>query len=230
MPTFRRTFRRLAAVSGGALGLDLTTMPDAFAASATVPHTQPRTTRLRILTPGGTGFIGPYQVRYALDRGHTLTLFNRGQTNPQRVPTVERLKGASASDLTSLEGRDWDVVIDNSANDPAWVERSAGLLEPRVTQHMFVSTRSVYLDSSRGPMTIHAPVFTRENTPVAAGDARSYARFKALAEKEAQGYFPSRSTVVRPCLIVDPGDGNDPVQVIEAREAEVLAAWHARAQ
>jgi uncharacterized protein YbjT (DUF2867 family) len=77
----------------------------------------------RILILGGTGFIGPYQVQYALDRGHTVTLFNRGRTNPGLFPGVERLQGDRATDLKSLEGRDWDVVIDNSATDPTWVER-----------------------------------------------------------------------------------------------------------
>ena len=35
---------------------------------------------LRILILGGTGFIGPHQVRYAVERGHSVTVFNRGRT------------------------------------------------------------------------------------------------------------------------------------------------------
>lgn len=248
MPPSRRTFLRVAAVSGGALGLGLATNLDAFAANARAPHRAKQRAKLRILILGGTGFIGPYQVQYALDRGHALTLFNRGQTNPQLFPGVERLKGDRASDLSSLEGREWDVVIDNSATDPTWVERSARLLAPRVKHYMFVSTRSVYFDTSRVPMTIDAPVFTRENTTVAAGRALPYGLSKALAEKEAQKYFPGRSTVVRPGLIVGPGDltdrftywpirierggevlapgdGSDPVQVIDARD---LSEWMIR--
>src|SRR5437773_7831242 len=102
---------------------------------------------LRILFIGGTGFIGPHMVRRALDRGHTVTLFNRGRTNPQLFPTVEKLLGDRNGDLKSLEDRQWDAVIDNSATDPKWVELSASLLQKNVKRYVFISTRSVYFDT-----------------------------------------------------------------------------------
>src|SRR5262245_9925669 len=111
----RRSFLRTAAATGGAVGLGL--VPDLTLLAQQRP-------KLRILILGGTGFIGPYQVQYALDRGHTVTLFNRGRTNPQLFPTVEKLIGDRATDLKSLEGREWDVVIDNSVQtDPTWVTK-----------------------------------------------------------------------------------------------------------
>jgi 2'-hydroxyisoflavone reductase len=187
-------------------------------------------------------------VQYALDRGHTVTLFNRGKTNPGLFPKVEKLQGDRASDLKSLEGRDWDVVLDNSATNPEWVARSAKLLAPRVKRYAFVSTRSVYSDTSRVPMTIEAPVFTRENTKVEEGKPLPYGLSKALAEAEARRYFGDRALIVRPGLIVGPGDltdrftywpvrierggevmapgdGTDPVQVIDARD---LSEWMIR--
>src|SRR5262245_45940002 len=154
--TSRRSFIQSAATTVGAFGLGV--VPRLMIPVPTRPP------KLRILILGGTGFIGPYQVQYALDRGHTVTLFNRGRTNPQLFPNVGKLVGDRANDLKSLEGRDWDVVIDNSATDPRWVERSASLLKDRVKRYVFVSTRSVYFDTSRIPMTIEAPVFTRQNT------------------------------------------------------------------
>lgn len=248
MPTDRRTFLRVTAASAGALGLGLT--PPALGATSPDRATGARARRapLRILILGGTGFIGPYQVQYALDRGHTVTLFNRGRTNTQLFPTVEKLVGDRANDLKSLEGKKWDVVIDNSATNPEWVERSAKLLAPNVGRYVFVSTRSVYSDTSRVPMTADAPVFTRENTPVEAGRPLPYGLSKALAEKEAHKYFPNRALVVRPGLVVGPGDltdrftywpirilrggeilapgdGTDPVQVIDARD---LSEWMVR--
>jgi 2'-hydroxyisoflavone reductase len=248
MPTDRRTFLRLAAATGGAIAL----APGALAAGAAAPAptilVPRRQQKLRILILGGTGFIGPYQVQYALDRGHTLTLFNRGRTNTQLFPGVEKLQGDRANDLKSLEGRDWDVVLDNSATNPEWVERSARLLAPRVKRYFFVSTRSVYSDTSRVPMTIEAPVFTRENTTVEPGRPLPYGLSKALAEKEAMKHFPGRAVILRPGLIVGPGDltdrftywpvrierggevlapgdGSDPVQVIDARD---LSEWMIR--
>jgi 2'-hydroxyisoflavone reductase len=223
MTTTRRQFVRLAAFAGGATALGR------LASAATVPPSAPGSGPLRILILGGTGFIGPYQVQYALDRGHTVTLFNRGRTNPGLFPTVEKLVGDRTGDLSALENRTWDVVIDNSATDPEWVERSAALLRNRVDRYVFVSTRSVYYDTSRIPMTVDGLA-------------------KALAEEAARRHFPGRALVVRPSLIVGPGDltdrftywpvrierggevlapgdGTDPVQIIDARD---LAEWMVR--
>ena len=124
---------------------------------------------MRILILGGTSFIGPHQVRYALDRGHEITLFNRGQTNTHLFPGVERLVGDRNGDLTSLEGRQWDVVIDNSATNPRWVELTAGLLKDACERYVFVSTRSVYADTSRVPMSTAAPVWTYDRAGVEPG-------------------------------------------------------------
>jgi 2'-hydroxyisoflavone reductase len=250
MSSSRRDFLRTAAVTGGAFGLGLVHSPlRAVAEASTAPVLgNRRAAKLRILILGGTSFIGPHQVQYALDRGHTVTLFNRGQTNPQLFPTVEKLHGDRNGDLKSLEGRTWDVVIDNSATDPKWVTLSASLLQKSVKRYVFVSTRSVYQDTSRVPMTIDAPVFTYENTKVEAGKPLPYGLSKALAEKEAQKYFPGRALIVRPSLIVGPGDltdrftywpvrierggevlapgdGTDPIQIIDARD---LSEWIVR--
>ena len=80
---------------------------------------------MRILILGGTGFIGPHMVEYALSRGHTVTMFNRGRTNTHLFPEVERLVGDRNGDVSALEGREWDVVLDNNATLPSWVRRTA---------------------------------------------------------------------------------------------------------
>src|SRR4051812_26537124 len=97
------------------LSLPLLALPEAALAAG--PPAKP----LRILILGGTGFIGPHQVRYALARGHKLTLFNRGR-RPQDWPgEVEELTGdRNAGDLKALEGREWDVCIDNLSALPFW--------------------------------------------------------------------------------------------------------------
>ena len=91
---------------------------------------------LRILILGGTNFIGPHQVRTAVERGHEVTLFNRGRTNPDLFPQLETLIGDRDGDLGALAGREWDVVIDNPANIPRWVRLSAAWpqdVAPRVS-------------------------------------------------------------------------------------------------
>ena len=187
--------------------------------------------RIRLLILGGTGFIGPHQVRYALERGHEVTIFNRGQSAPGMFPEVEELTGdRAAGGLDALRGRRWDAVIDNSASRsdaPDWVRDSANLLKDQADQYLFISTRSVFRDLSAVPATVDAPLLTRETTSGwSEGQPYPYGLAKALAEGEAAAAFGDRTTIVRPGLIVGPGDETDrftywPVRI--ERGGEVLA-------
>lgn len=162
---------------------------------------------LRILILGGTGFIGPHEVRYARERGHTLTLFNRGRTAPDLFPGVEQLRGDRATgDLGVLRGREWDVVIDNSSSNPQWTRDSAQLLKDSVGQYVFISTQSVYASRAEIGIDETAPV-GRPDLPKS--EWSGYGPNKALCEEEAENAFPGRATVIRPSLIVGPGDGTD---------------------
>ena len=214
----RREFLRSSLTALGAASV----LDPAVLFAATAPK--------KILILGGTGFVGPHQVRYALKRGHTVTIFNRGQSAPGMFgKDVEELKGDRANNLEALKGRKWDAVIDESASlstAPDWVKLSADVLKDSVDQYLFISTRSVYFDLSSVPMTSAAPVLTRENSPVPEGRPLPYGHAKAYAEKDAHAIMPGRVTVVRPGLIVGPEDDTDrftnwPVRV--ARGGEVLA-------
>ncbi len=102
---------------------------------------------MRILILGGTGFTGPYQVQYALTRGHKVTTFNRGKTHPGELPReVEQLVGDRNGNLDALKNRQWDVVIDNPTTLPAWVRDAAQILKGNVDRYVFTSTISVYPD------------------------------------------------------------------------------------
>src|SRR5260370_2754112 len=88
---------------------------------------------LRILILGGTGFTGPYQVRYALGRGHKVTTFNRGKTHPGELPVeVEQLIGDRNGQLDALKKRQWDVGIDNPTTLPKAVRDQAAILKSNV--------------------------------------------------------------------------------------------------
>ena len=189
---------------------------------------------LRILILGGTGFIGPYQVRYAVARGHRVSVFNRGRRQAELPASVEHLRGDRNHDLASLRGRDWDVVIDNPTTLPFWVRDAASLLKDHARQYLFISTISVYADLSRPEMDETAAVAPYPGADAMAETMDSfrknvgglYGPLKALSEQEAEKWFPGRTTVVRPGLIVGPGDPTDrftywPVRV--ARGGEVLA-------
>jgi 2'-hydroxyisoflavone reductase len=96
---------------------------------------------MRLLILGGTGFIGPHEVRYALARGHRITIFNRGRQKEAWHGQVEELLGNRDGDLTALEGRDWDVCIDNPTSLPMWVRDAARVLKGHVGQYVFISTK-----------------------------------------------------------------------------------------
>ena len=182
--------------------------------------------RLDILILGGTGFIGPFQVRSALDRGHSVTLFNRG-SGRNMFPYLETLRGDRNGDYESLKGRRWDVVIDNATNNRKWIETAAEALKDSVEQFIFVSSRSAYSDVSRVPMTADAPTWTFETAGVPDDQDRlPYGLGKAEMERIAQRIMPGRTTILRPGLIIGPGDETDrftywPVRI--DRGGEVLA-------
>src|SRR5436853_4013035 len=142
MKTTRREFIKLSAATGGALAIG-TRSATLLAEKSVKP--------LRILILGGTGFTGPYQVRYALSRGHRVTTFNRGKTHPGELPNeVEQLVGDRNGQLDALKGRKWDVAIDNPTTLPAWVRDAAQILKGNVERYVFISTITVYADKTKG--------------------------------------------------------------------------------
>ena len=247
--TSRRDFIQLSATAGGALALGALA-PGAFVreAAGSSSVVGRADSPLRILVLGGTSFLGVHQVEYALARGHTVTLFNRGRTNPELFPDVEKLRGRSERRSQALEGGEWDVVIDNSASIPRWVRQSAQLLEDSARQYIFTSSISAFGDFTTAGMDETAPVGTLEDPTIEEITGETYGPLKALCEQEAEKAFPGRATIVRPGLIVGPwdnsdrftywpvrvdrggevmapGDGTDPVQIVDGRD---LGAWMIR--
>ncbi|MBL8554711.1 MAG: NAD-dependent epimerase/dehydratase family protein [Phenylobacterium sp.] len=242
--------------------LDRRTAMAAATAAALAP-TARAAQPLHLLILGGTGFIGPHQVRYALARGHKVTIFNRGRQPKAWPGEVEELLGdRNTGDLKSLEGKTWDVVIDNPTTLPFWVRDAAKVLKGRVKHYVFISTISVYAESNRIgadetaatlPYT-GADAMAETADTLRASQGRLYGPLKAASEQTARAAFgEDRTTVIRPGLIVGPGDetdrfsywpvrlandgnrwgpeavapgsGDDPVQFIDCRD---LAEWIVR--
>jgi len=168
---------------------------------------------LRILVLGGTGFLGPHFVDAARAHGHSLTLFNRGKTNPTKfagIKGVEILHGDRKTDLSALEGdARWDAVLDTSAYIPADVTRSATLLAPRVGQYVIVSSISVYANNDKLDEDESGALAQLADPNVSEVTNDTYGGLKAACEKAAEAAMPGRTTVVRPGLIVGPGDTTD---------------------
>src|SRR6187397_399994 len=152
---------------------------------------------LRVLILGGTGFTGPFQVKYALSRGHKVTVFNRGKTHPGELPKeVEQLVGDRNGHLDALKGKQWDVCIDNPTTLPAWVRDAAQILKGNVERYVFISTISVYGEPKTGPDET-APTEQYEGADpyketleaMKAGGYKTYGPLKALSEREAEKWF-----------------------------------------
>ncbi|MCU0256800.1 MAG: NAD-dependent epimerase/dehydratase family protein [Vicinamibacterales bacterium] len=225
----RRSFLKASAMAGGALGL-----PGAATARASLTReveqaagTAAPGKPLRILILGGTGFIGPHQVEYALARGHQVTLLNRGRTNTSLFPSVEKLVGdRNAPDgYAALKGRTWDVAIDNPAQLPRWVREATAALKDSTERYVFVSTLSVFANRREVGMKEDGPLH-EPGDPDATTVGNQYGPLKVRCEMEARAAFGDRALVVRPGLIVGPGDLTDrfsywPVRI--ERGGEVLA-------
>lgn len=181
---------------------------------------------LNLLILGGTGFLGPHIVRRAIERGHAMTLFNRGRTNTDLFPDLPKLRGDRNSDVSALEGTSWDAVIDTSGYYPRQVRMIGDALGERISQYVFVSTISVYAGFAEKFMDEDAPLGTIEDETVEDVTGETYGPLKALCEQAAERAWPGRTANIRPGLIVGPGDPTDrftywPVRV--SRGGEVLA-------
>lgn len=223
------TIDRREFIAAGAAAMSLLALPaGALAAAKPKP--------LKLLVLGGTGFLGPHFVEAARKRGHTLTLFNRGKTNPDKFSgedyrDIEQLHGDRKTDLSALEGeRKWDAVLDTSAYIPADVTRSAKLLAPKVKQYLLVSTISVYAKNDV-PADENSPLAVLADPSVDKVSNETYGGLKALCEKAVETEMPGRATVVRPGLIVGPGDNSDRFTYWPARAdrgGEILAPGSAQ--
>jgi 2'-hydroxyisoflavone reductase len=255
MPLQRRDILKLGALglAAAAVGADASAQTQTTAAAkADAP--------LDLLILGGTGLTGPHQVRYALARGHRVTIFNRGRKQPEWPGDVQQLLGdRDKNDYASIaaevaKGRRWDAVIDNPSSVPAWIRDAAKVLKGRVGGYTMISSLSAYAGNAIPGEDENAPLAPFDGDPLKEtmatlrADMNKYSGLKAATEAETRKHFGANATIVRPGLIVGPGDdtdrftywplrlmrggevlcpgdGRDPVKFIDARD---LGEWMIR--
>ncbi len=181
---------------------------------------------MKLLILGGTVFLGRHIVEAALAGGHEVTLFNRGQHNPDFFPEVEKLRGDRNGDMAALQGRQWDAAIDTSGFVPRVVRASAEALANAVKHYTFISSISVYADFTKRGIDESSPVVKLADESVEEVTGETYGGLKALCEQAATEVLPGKVLIVRPGLIVGPDDQSDrftywPHRV--ARGGEMLA-------
>lgn len=217
MSSNRREFIKGSLLGGAALA------GTGLAGAADARESASKSKSLDILVLGGTGFIGPHMVREALRRGHSVTLFNRGRTNNTLFPDIETIKGDRGGDLSMLEGRNWDAVIDNSGYVPRHVENSAKTLAPNIGQYLYISTIAVY-DSYAVPNDESSKLASIADESIEEVTGETYGPLKALCEKRVRAEIDAdRLTILRPTYICGPGDHTDrfsywPVRVSKGGE------------
>lgn len=163
---------------------------------------------MEILIIGGTIFLGRHYVQKALERGHKITLFNRGMHNPGLFPDVEKIKGDRKTDMELLKGRKWDAVIDTCGYTPSVVKISAEALKDSVGQYVFISSVSVYTDFSKNGINENDETGKLEkDTEEITGE--TYGPLKVLCENVVKDIYGDRALIIRPGLIVGPDDPTD---------------------
>jgi 2'-hydroxyisoflavone reductase len=214
MKNSRRDF-----IKAGALGAVALTTGGMAAADVEITH-QLQSKRLNILVLGGTGFIGPHMVSEALRRGHSVTLFNRGRTNNELFPDLEKIMGDRDGGLDGLKGRRWDAVIDNSGYVPRHVRDSARLLASNTNFYLYVSTISTYA-SFTAPNDEDSPLATIDDETIEEVTGQTYGPLKALCEKRAREEIgDDRLAILRPTYICGPGDHTDRFSYWPVRTAQ----------
>ncbi len=217
MSTSRRDFLKSSLAAGGTLALGGGAAPAGASPLLSNPMkppmaSNPASRSLRVLILGGTGFLGPHQVHQALERGHRVTIFTRGRTEPtifvEDFRRVEHLLGDRENDLTALEGREWDVVLDNSTRKWEWARDSAGLLKDSVGHYLFVSSTGVYYPY----LTTNVDETVRPRTVDESGGedgSAAYGVMKTRGEMAVQEVFGDRAVIARPQHFTGPGEQAD---------------------
>lgn len=203
---------------------------------------------MRLLVIGGTLFLGRHVVDAARAGGHDVTLANRGKTNADLYPEVEKLVVDRDGDLSALAGGEWDAVIDTCGYVAAHTQSVADALRDRVGHYTFVSSVSVYADVATPGVDVDAAVATTDDPDARQVTNENYGALKAVCEQIVRDVYGERACIVRPGLIVGPHDPSDrftywprrfdvggeavvpdwkdmPVQLADARD---LAEWMVR--
>jgi nucleoside-diphosphate-sugar epimerase len=202
---------------------------------------------MKILILGGTKFLGRHLVDAALSRGHQVTLFNRGKTNPNLFPDVDTILGDREHDIDRLAGREWDAVIDVAGYVPRIVRIAAQRLEKSAGRYVFISSISAYDEAIFRKIGVNEsdPVGKLTDESIEEITGGTYGPLKALCEKTVQDIYGNRALIIRPGLIVGPNDPTDrftywplriktggdviapqgpnvPVQIIDVRDLSVF--------
>ena len=165
---------------------------------------------MTVLVIGGTAFVGRTFTQEALERGWTVTHFNRGKTDAGAFPNVETINGDRYEDLNLLFGRRWDAVVDTCGYTLSAVEMSCAALQDATDRYLFISTISTYDNEKEQVWREDSPLLTEIEDPYTMEiTGQTYGPLKVRCEQAVQSAFRERALIVRPGLIIGPFDTTD---------------------
>ena len=196
---------------------------------------------MRILVIGGTAFVGRHITAAAIASGHDVTLFNRGLTAAELFPAATHLAGDRDADLTALGGGSWDATIDVCAYFPRQVRSLATALDGRGGTYVLISSVSAYSPSVPPNYDETAALATIDDPEATEITNENYGGLKVACEQLGDELFGPDATIIRPTYVIGPydpsyrftwwvdrlarggtvlapGDPDDPIQVIDARD------------
>ena len=180
-----------------------------------------------VLIVGGSKFVGRSIVERALARGHRVTTFNRGMSNPGLFEGVEEVRGDRNAELSALAGRSFDATIDCCAYFPRQVRSLLDALGSGVGHYALVSSVSVYPDDVPEGVTEDLPLAAlRDDAGIDAVTDENYGPLKVGCEEVAAEALGDRCVSLRLGLVVGPWDHTGRFTTWPARLArggEVLA-------
>ncbi|MDZ4772544.1 MAG: epimerase [Planctomycetota bacterium] len=207
MSNDRREFLQVSLAAGALLA------SRSLASAKEGPETQ---AKLKILILGGTGFIGPALVELAQANGHTISLFNRGKTNTELFPEIEKIVGdrdpKKGDGIKGLEDRTWDVVFDDCGYYPRHVAASAELFAKNGVGHLiYVSSISCYAktDVENADETAELAKLSDPAVEKMGAGGEFYGGLKVLCEEASERAMLKKTTIIRPGYIVGPTDPTD---------------------
>lgn len=216
-PNTRRSFIKKSALASVAIPILGSSVLNCKSDAQTKSNDLNKTSKkLNILILGGTSYLGPHQIAYALSRGHSVSTFTRGKTKPrihaELFDKVEQLIGDREDNLKALENRKWDVVIDNSGRKVEWTKATAELLKDNVDLYMYTSSTGVYYPYLNGNLTPETEVALEMPDGLTENEKyeMEYGVMKANSELAAiKAFSKERTVVVRPTYMLGPGDITD---------------------
>lgn len=167
---------------------------------------------MKVLVLGGTSFFGAEIVKGLLSDEHDVAVFTRGNKQPGWFEQVEHIQGdrhVEEDFQGQLRGRSFDVVIDNIAYQARDVEDVLDTLGESMGRYILTSTGAVYRYVPERTMPVSEEEVDYEwQPPDYDPDDRgwAYAAGKLAAEKALLQKAPVPYTIIRPPVVLGPGD------------------------